>query len=683
MRSFVSSSPVSTLVPLAGIALALGILGSTVRGGDPPAEVNGFVVGVEHGGSEKLLEGATVFLADEQGTIVAVTLTDDGGFYHLDGIPPGLYRVAAEAEGFDLRYVDVTLPPGAAGVMNVLIPSTGACADCPFEEIAAARGLADYVASTGDGHGPGGVFADLDNDGYPDLYLVRGRGLPNELYRNAGVPSSLDGRARRFVKIARAGGADDRGGATGAIAGDYDNDGDLDLYVTNFDAPNALYRNLVVELGELRFVDVTEDTDPTPGISDDQHGVGISFYFGVPLDNSLTAAWADVDRDGDLDLYVGNHNGFFGSQVEGPLRKPGRRDILYRNEGNGTFNDITMAAGVPGFETASGEVETPNQRFSSTNAVIFADFDDDRWPDLLVTNKIGGPDDRDMLYRNQGLDAGGAWQGFETVTYDLEPTFGHLSGAAMGVDAGDFDNDGDLDIYITDFAGLPAGPGGNDLWINTLSETGVLGFVPSAAFDAGFSWGTQWQDIDNDGFADLHVATEWGFRDFLYLSDRGTSFEERAVAAGVAQVRNARGDLAADFDRDGFVDFFVVNLDGGPSALFRNRLEGFAPPNHHLSVKLVGNPDREDRLRSTRDAIGARVRVRADLDGDGTIEADETQIREVVSGNSNATSTSSLELEFGLGRAATAEVEVDWPSGVRSVHALPAGKFVTLHEPEA
>ncbi|MCA9298264.1 MAG: VCBS repeat-containing protein, partial [Phycisphaerales bacterium] len=268
--------------------------------------------------------------------------------------------------------------------------ASSALAQPLFVDLASDLGLSDYVATTGDAHGPGGVFTDLDLDGYPDLYLVHGPEVTsgNVLYIN--VPGVGGGRS--FLAPAGAMGANDAGPATGAIAGDYDNDGDLDLYVTNFDAPNVLYRNMLKEGGVLKFVDVTARTDPTPGVEDDQWGVGIAYADGVALDNSVTAAWADVDRDGDLDLYVGNHNGWYQRPIEGPFDVPGRRDVFYLNNGNGTFTERTMEAGVPGFVTDGGAFVTSNQRFSSTNAVVFADVDNDRWPDLFVTNKIGGPD---------------------------------------------------------------------------------------------------------------------------------------------------------------------------------------------------------------------------------------------------------------------------------------------------
>ncbi|MEQ8317839.1 MAG: CRTAC1 family protein [Phycisphaerales bacterium] len=576
----------------------------------------------------------------------------------------------------------------ASGVL-----ASGVSGQVAFEDVASSVGLADYRASMGNSRGPGGVFADLDGDGWADLYLVRAPSLDpdgtNQLFLNVAGPGG-----RTFVEIPGAAGAADGGEAVGAIAADYDNDGDADLYVVNYDQPNTLYKNMLAETGTIGFVDVTAQTDPTPGVADDQHGVGMAYEGGVPLDNGLTAAWGDPDRDGDLDLYVGNHNGYFGKTgpFEGPHDVPGRRDVFYFNNGDGTFTEATMACGVPGWEAADGTFETDNQRYSSTNAVMFVDADNDGWPDLFVTNKVGGPDDRDMLYLNRGADGDGTWLGFRTATYDLPGTFGAASTFAMGIDAADLENDGDLDFYITDMSDQrdPTSPGMNDLWLSRLADTGELGYALAADAapwwdaPAKLGWGAQFQDLDNDGLQDLHTTTSFPFRDYLYMNT-GDGFEERAVELGIDRDRReARGNMTADFDRDGWVDVFVVNIDRLPSALFHNRFATTTGSAHgFLNVMLVGDHASAGPLRSTRDAIGARVRVSADLDGDGLVDAREHQIKEVVSGSSNAASTSSLELEFGLGLAASAMVQVRWPSGVTTMHEFARDRFVVIRENEA
>jgi len=567
-----------------------------------------------------------------------------------------------------------------AGVILAVIGTNGVSGQTvpTFKDAAEIVGLADYRGSSGDYHGPGVVLTDLNRDGYPDLYVVCGGQDPiNELYVNVG-----DGTGRRFfIRMSGDGGAGHGGAATGAIAGDYDNDGDVDLYLVNFDEPNVLLQNQWMDSHSFVFLDVTAATDPSPGVYDDQFGLATAVYEDVVLDNSLTAAWADVDRDGDLDLYVGNHNGWWQHPIEGPFDLPGRRDVFYLNNGDGTFTDATMAYDVPGYVSQNGDHQTGNQRFSSTNAVIFADFDNDGWPDLLVTNKIGSPEDRDMLYVNRGADADGGWLGFRLMTYELIPEFGNWSGAAMGVDVADYDNDGDLDVYITDWSNLPAGqPGKNDLWINRIAQTGRLSFQHSDAMLALFSWGTQWQDFDNDGRQDLYVGVEAPARDFLFMNSVENGMVEVGEAAGVAQTGSARGVVTADYDRDGWVDVFVVNVAGDPSRLFRNETGLHEPDRGFLSIRLAGDPHADAPFRSSRDAIGARVTIVCDLDGDGVITFAERQMRELCAGGSNAASTSAMAIEYGTGLAPGGTGEIAWPSGRRTTFRFASRRFLDVDE---
>ncbi|MGI9428227.1 MAG: CRTAC1 family protein [Bythopirellula sp.] len=546
-----------------------------------------------------------------------------------------------------------------------------------FANVTGAKGLSGFTSSPGDGHAPGAVFTDLNGDGYADIYLMRAFNQTNGLFIN--TPS---GSNRTFVRAANDAGLGDRGSSNGAIAGDYDNDGDLDMFVIHWNQPNKLYRNQLRETGVLNYVDATAQTDPTASGSDSQQGVGSATHDGQSLDYSLTAAWADPDRDGDLDLFVGNHHEWHGSPALGPGEIPGQRDIYYQNNGDGTFTETTMAVGLSGYETSTGASSTPFQNFSSTNAVIFADFNNDQWPDLLVSNKVGGPTDRDMLYINQGNNAAGQWQGYEAVTYTMPTTFGNRSGGAMGVDVADVDHDGDLDFYITDWSNPSSFPNGgsNDLWVNQLSDTGTLNFVHSTELPALYSWGTRIADFDNNGYEDVHVATEQNTADFLYLNSEQGFSADVAADAGFVSTGHSRGSVTADYDRDGLVDLLVIKPWSGNSELFENRSDQVGADGHFLSLQLVGDPDLPGQFRSTRDAIGARVYVSADLDGDGTVEDHEFLIREVVSGSSNAASTSSMELEFGLGSATVAEVEIFWPSGRRSNLSVAADQFLAVPE---
>ncbi len=558
-----------------------------------------------------------------------------------------------------------------------------------------------YTPQPGDHHAPSGAWVDVNNDFYMDLYLVdgdpQGAGYTNRLYLNVD-----DGNGNRvFNWWAFSQGAlpaqqwayaGDQGDAVGAIAADYDNDGDQDIYVVNFDSPNRLYENLFMQIGLPLFVDVSHATDPTPMVNDHEFGVAFAVFGGEILDNSLTAAWADVDRDGDLDLYVGNHNGWIGAPMEGPTLNtanftalPGRRDVLYLSnvaQGSKTFTtDFTMTNSVDGYVAPppGGGSQTAYQHFSSTNGVLFADFDNDRWPDLLVPNKVGGTPtantDFDMLYINQQQTTG-TWNGYQTVTYTLPTPFGNQSAAAMGVDVADFDNDGDMDIYMTD-GDNSMGGGSNDLWINQKAPNNPLDFVHSPMLPARFSWGAQFLDVDNDGWQDLHVATHLNRTDFLYWQNPPGTFNNIAAQAGVAQSKNSRGDLSADYDRDGQVDLLVITAPTrtsvnpqiwtpAPPTLYRNISATQFPQNGYLHLRLLGDPNAAGPFKSSLDAIGARVLVTADLNNNSQIDPGETQYKEVVSGSSNAASTSSLVLEYGIGLAPNATVQVQWPSGAVS-----------------
>jgi hypothetical protein len=548
-----------------------------------------------------------------------------------------------------------------------------------FRDVAAEVGLAGYRGGTGESgedHGPGGTFADLTGDGYPDLVLGTDQNNPLHLYVNVPAPGTPAGRGFQRQPVL----ANRIMATTGVVAGDYDNDGDLDLYVTNFHQPNVLLKNGLAETGAPTFSDVTAETRPS-GDDPNQVGLAVGLWPGhKELTLSMTAGWADVNRDGWLDLYVGNHNGHYPSPDYGP--KPGERDVLYLNLGDGTFRDVTDEAHAPGWEASDGSHVTGVQEYSSTNAVVFADLNDDRWPDLIVTNKLRHSDDRDMIYLNLGEAADGTWLGFHAITYELDPVFGNTNGLAMGIGAGDVDRDGDIDFYVTDWAPYGVVPGPNELWLNQFVETGAVSFVVDQSCGGVYSWGVQIVDLDNDGRLDIHVVTNSGFTDLLYHQDASEvwltgGWPDVASAWGVAQSANSRGDLAADLDRDGWMDLFVVN-GGAASRLYRNYSARSLGPRRWLSVRLVGDPGWPGPHRSSRDAIGGRVYATADTDGDGV---PERQLQEIVSGTSNAASTSSLEAEFGLGAATSVDLEIRWPSGRDTwLEGVPVDTHLVVYE---
>jgi hypothetical protein len=536
-----------------------------------------------------------------------------------------------------------------------------------FENLIFATGLGAYRADTaedGERHGPGGTFADLDNDGFPDLVLCTGPNVPHALYRNV----AADDGGRQFVHVPL---EDDLGGGVGAVAADYDNDGDLDVFIGNYGTADRLYRNRFVEDGVLSLEDVTAATDPTPDDPDDeQAGVGTPRWNGQQLLQTMTAAWADVNRDGFPDLYVGTHNGSRDNPDVGDL--PGQRNTLLLNGGDGTFTDVTDWANVGGWQSELGEHESSEQVFSSTNAVLFFDMNGDPWPDLLVSNKTWTLREVEAFYLNRGTDAEGNWLGFSFVSYDFPADGERVASLAMGVAAADHDNDGDIDLYFTDVSapGLLEPDG---------MESGLPVYHRDRGMDPGYSWGAIWEDFDHDGWLDLHVSTNSGVRDQVYRSS-GISRSTAARDWGLDQRRNARGTMAADFDRDGWLDLFVVNLSG-TSSLYRNRIVEEIDPSerHWIALKLIGDPSLPGEYRSSRDALGARVFVTARVAPGEVV----TMRRDVQSGGSNAASTSSLWLELGTGEATSVDVTVQWPSGrMSTLMDVPADGYRVIVETE-
>ena len=540
-----------------------------------------------------------------------------------------------------------------------------------FEEVI----IGEPYQGVGEGHSPGLIFSDLNRDGEPDLLLLgslhepalgappgNAPRTPDRLYLNNG--------AGGFELVEQPFPDARPDWPTGAVAADFDNDGDADIFVIAYRESNRLYENRDGD-----YVDVTDSTDPTPddGAGDRDEGLGGALDVdGAPLDWSLAAAWGDVDRDGFSDLFVGNHR----CCGQGGLDESsgGVRDALYRNNGDGAFSDITLSTGIA--RDVAGSDQT------STMAAGFIDIDLDGWIDLYISQKNYGPS-RDQLHLNDGdSDGDGVWDGTFTEYFASQddPDLGDTTPFAMSVSFGDYDNDGDFDVYLTD-------EGTMDLYRNLLSESGSFGLeavTPSPAPAPDFDWGADWIDADNDGDLDLHVATGVSIageliQDYFYENLGGGELRDISNDAGTAQSADSRGTAHADYDGDGWVDIYVVNRDV-PSRLLRN-VTGRESANHWLHLDLRGAPELSGTWRSTRDALGARVTVAADLDGNGEIEAGERQIRHVASGSNLAATTSSLRVELGLGVADRADVVVNWPSGrITAIEDVAADQVITVVE---
>ncbi|MGQ9574675.1 MAG: CRTAC1 family protein [Thermoguttaceae bacterium] len=483
--------------------------------------------------------------------------------------------------------------------------------------------------------GGGAMFFDYDGDGWLDIYLCNGRWNPevcsnrarhlrgklrNALYRN-----NRDGT---FTDVTERAGVSGRHFAFGCSAADFDNDGDLDLYVLNF-GPNELYRNN----GDGTFTDISEQS----GLADPRW--------------SLQAVWFDYDGDGLLDVYVLNYLEYDGTRIPfyaptgfpGPLTYDGQPDALYRNNGDGTFTDVTKQAGV----------WNPAGRGMG---VTVADLDNDGDLDIYVTNDGMAND----FFRNLGQGR------FREEGLLRGMAFGEAGQgvSSMGPDAGDVNRDGWLDLYIPDMDYGCLLINHRDHFEDRTTPVGLA--VISGQYTG---WGGLLLDYDNDGYLDVYVANgdphkEFGEEDVLARNDGTGNFIDVAARSGpyFHQKYVGRGSTCGDFDNDGDLDLLVNNLNG-PAKLLRN--DG-GNRNHWLTV-VAKLPNKRS------DALGARVSVTA-----GSL----TQIRDLIPVRGYL-SQADPRLHFGLGSAAKADrVEIRWPNGQTTLlKDVPANQFLTVVQP--
>jgi hypothetical protein len=521
-----------------------------------------------------------------------------------------------------------------------------------FVDVAAAAGI-DFVyvdGSVGEKYmpesmGSGAAWLDADGDGNLDLYIVNGAPLPgfesatmptNALYRNRG-----DGT---FADVTGASGSADAGYGMGAAVADYDNDGDPDLYVTNVGA-NVFYRNR----GDGVFADVTVQT----GTGDEGWGTG--------------AAFADTDNDGDLDLYVANYLVFtpaghipcWQGAVRvycAPTAYEGQSGVLYQNDGDGAFRDITVEAGL---HTTAGR----------PLAAVFGDLDDDGDQDLFVANdktpNFHFQNRGDGTFEEIGLLSG--------VGYDE----GGAPESAMGADLGDFDNDGRLDIIVATYQWAP-----NTLYRNEgmdLFRDVTLAAHLGAESLAYLGMTAAFLDYDNDGLLDIFLANghidanvkefdpvaSYAQKNQLFRNRGDGTFAEVTDSAGpgLRAEKVSHGAAFADYDNDGDVDIFVSDSAGQRSQLLRN--DG-GNDNHYLAIRTVGT-------RSNRDGIGARIRVTA---------GDLVQVKEVRPGYGYLSSNDPRVL-FGLGpRQRVDGVSVRWPDGsLQQIDNPGVDRLIVIEQP--
>jgi hypothetical protein len=557
----------------------------------------------------------------------------------------------------------LTRPPFVPGLFIILAllgcagPAPPNAAVTPvtlkFVDATAASGV-DFLHRTGaagtkyliETMGSGVCAFDYDGDGWSDLYFVQSAPLPDApadpllhaaLYRNLG-----NGRFSETTGSAGVGNPGRYG--MGCVAADVDNDGDQDLYVTNF-GPNTLYRNN----GDGTFTDVSR-----------QAGV----------DNPLwgtAAAFADYDSDSDVDLFVGNYLDFTLAKHKrcGDVARnlvsychPDAYDsvpnVLYRNNGDGTFTDVTREAGLWNLE-------------GKTLGALWTDYDQDGDVDLFVANDSV----RNFLYRN---DADGT---FTEVT--LESGTGYSEEgrpqAGMGVDAADVNGDGRMDLFVTHLSNEV-----NELYLNNgdgtfTNGTNVAGLGGPSLLYVG--WGTAFFDPDNDADLDLYVTNghvmddiesysdfiTYRERDHLYVNNGTGRFVERGFGAGALfrEQDVGRGMTLLDFDSDGRLDV-ALTRNGGRARLLRNET---ATSNHWISLRLRGQ-------KSNRDGIGAWITLSA---------GGKLQVAERRSGFSYLSDSDGI-IHFGLGaNSGPVEVEVRWPSGLKETfRALMPDQISSLTE---
>ena len=456
--------------------------------------------------------------------------------------------------------------------------------------------------------------ADFDEDGDIDIFVVGGIGNVNSLYRNDG--------SNVFTEMAADVNLDLEQWGSGPVFGDIDGDGDLDLFVGAIAGSSSrLFRN-----DQGMFIDIT-----------DSSGLAITSA------NTIAATFADYDQDEDLDLFLAHW---------GNAPQPDT-ESLWRNDGSGAFSTASVESGIADqLITASSDNDLKDYSFTWT----FSDIDGDRDPDILMTSDFK----TSKVFRNNG----------DATFTDITDTEIIIDQNGMGSAVGDFDNDGDMDWFVTSIieeTDEPDDKYGNRLYVN--DGLGTFGDATLAAGvdDGGWGWGACMEDFDNDGDLDIFHVNGWpvtgggGVDDpndysvdrVRYFENQGDgTFVEAAEAAGLTDRGQGRGVACFDSDRDGDLDLLITNNQGEESVVFyENQLSGIyeiqlSEVNHYLAIRLTGSG-------ANTHGIGSWIEVRTSA---------ATQVREIRAGN-HYVSQNPAEAHFGLGAETTADVKVRWPDG--------------------
>lgn len=511
-----------------------------------------------------------------------------------------------------------------------------------FQEIGKEIGI-DFVHSIGEkelnniieSSGGGAAFLDYDQDGYIDLYVTSGTWIEgfckeekpekmphNHLYRNKG-----DGTFEDVTDKAGVGG---HCYSMGVTVGDYNNDGYPDLYLSNY-GPNVLFKNN----GNGTFSDVTKKANVAGG-----------------KECSVGAVWFDYDNDGKLDLYVGNYLNFdpqykYFYAPDGfpsPLAYDPQPDVLYHNNGDGTFEDVTKAMGI-------------NDRDGRAMGVGAVDYDDDGFMDIYVANDHS----MNYLWHNNG------GKGFTDVGIPSGTAFGQSgeSAISMAVDFADYNGDGLMDIFVSDdkycrlYENL-----GNGIFADKSYSSGIA--MPAGQY---VGWSSSFIDYNNDGAVDIYKTNGalkhlYGQEDQLFENIGDGKFKDVSTESGKYFLEElvGRGACFGDYDNDGDIDGYIVNLNDYGAFLRNNK----GNRNNWVLLKLVGTT-------SNRDGIGARVK----LTSGGKVQTDQKR------STSGYLSQNDPRMHFGLAKNTLIDkIEIKWPSGkLQILENVKVNQILTVKEP--